>query len=54
MGVISCSPLAGGWRSGRYRAGAQATGPTSAARQRLADRFDVFLPASQRTLEATE
>jgi aryl-alcohol dehydrogenase-like predicted oxidoreductase len=54
MGLIGYSPLAGGWLSGRYRAGAQVTGPTSPVRQRLASRFDLSLPASQRTLEATE
>ena len=54
MGVIPYSPLAGGWLSGRYRVGAKATGPTSPVRQRLADRFDLFLPANQRKLEATE
>jgi len=54
MGVIPYSPLAGGWLSGRYGAGAKATGPTSLVRQRLANRFDVFLPANQRKLEATE
>jgi len=47
-------PAGGGWLSGRYRVGAKATGPTSPVRQRLADRFDLFLPANQRKLEATE
>ena len=32
MGVIPCSPLAGGWLSGRYRKGCQAQGPTSPVR----------------------
>jgi aryl-alcohol dehydrogenase-like predicted oxidoreductase len=54
MGVISYSPLAGGWLSGRYRTGAEATGPMSIARQRLASRFDLSLPENQRKLEATE
>jgi aryl-alcohol dehydrogenase-like predicted oxidoreductase len=52
MGVIPWSPLAGGWLSGRYRKGTGAEGPFSAARQRLADRFDMSLPANQRKLEA--
>jgi aryl-alcohol dehydrogenase-like predicted oxidoreductase len=54
MGVIPYSPLAGGWLSGRYRTGTAAAGPTSPARQRLADRFDLSLPENQRKLEATE
>ena len=51
MGVLSYSPLAGGWLSGRYRQDAT-QGPTSAARQRLANRFDLDLPDNQRKLEA--
>ena len=51
MGVLSYSPLAGGWLSGRYRQDA-AQGPVSVARQRLANRFDLDLPENQRKLEA--
>jgi aryl-alcohol dehydrogenase-like predicted oxidoreductase len=51
MGVLSYSPLAGGWLSGRYRQDAN-QGPASAARQRLANRFDLDLPENQRKLEA--
>jgi aryl-alcohol dehydrogenase-like predicted oxidoreductase len=54
MGVIPYSPLAGGWLTGRYRKDAEATGPHSPARQRLANRFDLSLPANQRKLDATE
>jgi aryl-alcohol dehydrogenase-like predicted oxidoreductase len=54
MGVIPWSPLAGGWLSGRYRKGTGAEGPFSAARQRLANRFDMSLPANQRKLEAAD
>jgi aryl-alcohol dehydrogenase-like predicted oxidoreductase len=54
MGVIPYSPLAGGWLSGRYREGSEVQGPTSPARQRLANRFDLSLPANQRKLEAAE
>jgi aryl-alcohol dehydrogenase-like predicted oxidoreductase len=54
MGVIPYSPLAGGWLSGRYREGSEVQGPTSPARQRLANRFDMSLPANQRKLEAAE
>jgi aryl-alcohol dehydrogenase-like predicted oxidoreductase len=50
MGVLSYSPLAGGWLSGRYRTGDE--GPYSVARQRLANRFDMSLPENQRKLEA--
>jgi aryl-alcohol dehydrogenase-like predicted oxidoreductase len=51
MGVLTYSPLAGGWLSGRWHADAT---PTSPARQRLAARFDMSLPANQRKLEATQ
>ena len=51
MGVLSYSPLAGGWLSGRYRQDAS-QGPMSVARQRLANRFDLDLPQNQRKLEA--
>jgi aryl-alcohol dehydrogenase-like predicted oxidoreductase len=52
MGVLPYSPLAGGWLSGRYRT--DTSGPTSVARQRLANRFDLTLPANQRKLDAAE
>jgi len=54
MGVITYSPLAQGWLSGRYRTGSEVQGPVSAARQRLAERFDLSLPANQRKLEAAD
>ncbi|MER6003817.1 aldo/keto reductase [Nonomuraea angiospora] len=54
MGVLSYSPLAGGWLTGRYRAGADAGAPFSAARRRLANRFDLSLPENQRKLQAAE
>jgi aryl-alcohol dehydrogenase-like predicted oxidoreductase len=54
MGVITYSPLAQGWLSGRYRTGSEVQGPVSAARQRLSERFDLTLPANQRKLEAAE
>ena len=53
MGVLSYSPLAGGWLSGRYRKDT-AEGPTSEARKRLANRFDLELPENQRKLDAAE
>jgi len=52
-GVLSYSPLAGGWLSGRYRRDEQ-TGPMSPARQRLANRFDLSLLENQRKLDAAE
>jgi diketogulonate reductase-like aldo/keto reductase len=50
MGVLSYSPLAGGWLSGHYRQDAT-QGPASVARQRLANRFDLDLPENQRKLD---
>jgi len=54
IGVIPWSPLSGGWLTGRWRKDAENPTPTSAARQRLADRYDLSLPAVQRKLEAAE
>jgi aryl-alcohol dehydrogenase-like predicted oxidoreductase len=51
MGILTYSPLAGGWLSGRWTADSS---PTSPARQRLAARFDISLPENQRKLEAVE
>jgi aryl-alcohol dehydrogenase-like predicted oxidoreductase len=51
MGILTYSPLAGGWLSGRWSADAT---PTSPARQRLVARFDMTLPDNQRKLQATE
>ena len=53
MGVLSYSPLAGGWLSGRYSKDAT-KGPVSVARRRLANRFDLDLPENQRKLDAVE
>jgi aryl-alcohol dehydrogenase-like predicted oxidoreductase len=54
MGVIPWSPLSGGWLSGRYRKQADISGPVSAVRRRLTDRYDLELPANQRKLDAAE
>ena len=54
MAVIPWSPLQGGWLSGRYRKDAEVAGPTSAARQRLTNRYDLSLPENQRKLDAAE
>ena len=54
LGVIPWSPLQGGWLSGRYRKDADVTGPESAARRRLTDRYDLSRPENQRKLDAAE
>jgi aryl-alcohol dehydrogenase-like predicted oxidoreductase len=54
MGVLSWSPLQGGWLTGRYRKGVDIQGPVSQARQRLVQRYDLSLPENQRKLEAAE
>jgi aryl-alcohol dehydrogenase-like predicted oxidoreductase len=50
-GVLSWSPLAGGWLSGRYRRDRQ-TGPRSQVRPQ--HRFDSSVPENERKLEAAE
>ena len=52
MGVISWSPLAGGWLSGRWRKGQEP--PQSTRAERLPQRYDLSLPANQRKLEAAD
>jgi aryl-alcohol dehydrogenase-like predicted oxidoreductase len=52
VGVISWSPLAGGWLSGRYRKGAELPGSTRS--DRIPWRYDMSLPENQRKLEAAE
>ena len=51
MGILTYSPLSGGWLSGNWTADSS---PTSPARQRLAARFDMSLPDNQRKLEAVQ
>jgi len=52
MGVMSYSPLAGGWLSGRWR---KDTGQQASSRaSRLPERFDLANPANQRKLDAVE
>src|SRR3954468_10546427 len=55
VGILSYSPLAGGWLSGRYGKGADAS-PASSARARgaLAARFAMSLPENERKLDAVE
>jgi aryl-alcohol dehydrogenase-like predicted oxidoreductase len=52
MGVLTWSPLAGGWLTGRYRKGQDA--PTSQRSQRLAARYDLSNPDNQRKLDAAD
>jgi Aldo/keto reductase family len=52
MGALSCSPLAGGWLTGRYRTGRPA--PTSSGAERLPARYNLSDPDNQRKLEAAE
>src|SRR6476646_10250555 len=51
MGILTYSPLGGGWLSGGWSADSS---PTSPARQRLTARFDLSLPENQRKLEAVD
>ena len=52
LGVISWSPLAGGWLTGRYRMGQEP--PQSTRAGRIPHRYDLSLPGNQRKLEAAE
>ena len=52
MGVLSYSPLAGGWLSGRSRKAAGQQGSSRA--NRLPERFDLSQPGNQHKLDATE
>jgi aryl-alcohol dehydrogenase-like predicted oxidoreductase len=55
MGVLSYSPLAGGWLSGRYRKGQEVSGPGSAARgQRFPGAYDSANPANAAKLDAAD
>jgi aryl-alcohol dehydrogenase-like predicted oxidoreductase len=51
MGVIPWSPLAGGWLSGKYRKGQDAT---SHRATRIPARYDLSLPENQVKLDAVE
>ena len=51
MGILTYSPLAGGWLSGSWSADSS---PTSPARQRLVARFDMSLAENQRKLAVVE
>ena len=53
MGVISWSPLAGGWLTGLYRKGTRAA-DAARAPTGCPSRYDMSLPENQRKLEAAE
>jgi aryl-alcohol dehydrogenase-like predicted oxidoreductase len=52
MGVITWSPLAGGWLSGRWRKGQDA--PESTRAQRLPQRYDLSVPGNEAKLDAAD
>ena len=52
LGVLSYSPLTGGWLSGRWRQGQEP--PQSTRAQRIPARYDLSIPANQRKLEAAD
>ena len=55
MGVLTYSPLAGGWLSGKYRKGREVSGPGSAARlQRFPGRYDAGDPANAAKFDAAD
>ncbi|MDA0170071.1 aldo/keto reductase [Solirubrobacter taibaiensis] len=55
MGVLTYSPLAGGWLTGSYRKGQDADGPVSPIRrQRFAAMYDVTSPANAAKLDAAD
>jgi aryl-alcohol dehydrogenase-like predicted oxidoreductase len=55
IGVLTYSPLAGGWLSGKYRKGQEISGPGSAARaQRFPGVFDSTSPANAAKLDAAD
>ena len=54
MGVLTYSPLAGGWLSGKYRKGQEVSGPGSAARAQRSGVYDATNPANAAKLEAAD
>jgi aryl-alcohol dehydrogenase-like predicted oxidoreductase len=55
MGVMTYSPLAGGWLSGKYRKGQEVSGPGSAARsRRFPGRYDASDPSNAAKLDAAD
>jgi aryl-alcohol dehydrogenase-like predicted oxidoreductase len=55
LGVLTYSPLAGGWLAGGYRKGREIAGPQSPARvQKFAAAYDVESPANAAKLDAAD
>jgi aryl-alcohol dehydrogenase-like predicted oxidoreductase len=54
MGVMTYSPLAGGWLSGKYRKGQEVSGPDSAARAQRSGVYDAASPANAAKLDAAD
>jgi aryl-alcohol dehydrogenase-like predicted oxidoreductase len=54
MGVITYSPLAGGWLSGKYRKGQEVSRPGSAARVARAGTYDAASPGNTAKLDAAD
>ena len=54
MGVITYSPLAGGWLSGKYRKGQEVSGSGSAARAARAAVYDPANPGNTAKLDAAD
>jgi len=52
LGVLTWSPLGGGWLSGRYRKDEDL--PSSTRAERLPQRYDITLPANQRKFDAAD
>lgn len=52
IGVLTWSPLASGWLSGKWRKGEAA--PQTKRAERIPQRFDLSLPENQKKLDATE
>ncbi len=52
MGVLTWSPLAGGWLSGKYRKGQET--PHSMRADRIPQRYDLSRPENQRKLDAAD
>jgi aryl-alcohol dehydrogenase-like predicted oxidoreductase len=54
VGGIVWSPLAGGWLTGKYRAGEPVPEGSRMAQPRIRERFDLELPGNRRKLELVE
>jgi aryl-alcohol dehydrogenase-like predicted oxidoreductase len=54
MGVMTYSPLAGGWLSGKYRKGQEVSGPGSSTRAQRPVAYDSSNPGNAAKLEAAD